>query len=79
MLGKQKGKLFIFIVDGVSAANSDKLKNALKAVDIITNVKIDLQRGLLEVGAKRNPELQVKMACELVGCTLRTEVKKRQI
>lgn len=79
MIGRANNKTFFYIIDGITPANADKLKIALESVDIIRNIKIDLQRGVLEITAKKNPEVQVKMACSIVQCNLRTEIKKRQI
>lgn len=74
-----KIKAYIFVLDGLTAEISEKLELALKSVDIIINVKIDMQSGLVEIGSARNPETQLKMACSIVGCKLRTHVKKRQL
>ena len=79
MLGKSKTKEYIYLLDGLNEENSEKLKISLKSVDFITNIKVDARSGIVQLGAKSNPETQLKMACALAGCLIRTQVKKRNL
>lgn len=79
MLRRSKSKAFLYVIDGLVHEKVDKLRMALQSIETITNIKIDVRSGLVELGAKTNPEQQLKIACEIAGCKLRTEVKKKHL
>lgn len=79
MLGMRKPKQYYFLIDNLNENSAVKLKQSLKEISFITNLKTSLSAGILEVTAKQNPEDQVKMACKIAGCGFRTAVNRKQL
>ncbi len=68
-------KSFIYLIDSLSDANAPKLKTALETVPGIKKVLVSPVKGLIEVYAKSDVTDSVKLACDVAGVKLRTQVK----
>ena len=71
--------MYYYLLDKLNQENAEVLKKALKTANSITGVETRVRQGLLEVLSSRNPEKELKMACDIAGVVLRREVKKKDL
>ena len=69
---------FLYLVDGITAEKAEKLRKALLISDRIGDVSIKLNSGVVNISASRDPEPELKMACNIAGCIFRMKVNKRK-
>ena len=74
-----KAKHYYYLVDDMDPQSGDIIARGLKVITAIEAVNIDLAQGIVEVIALRNPDTNVKTACEVAGTVLRTKIKKNQL
>ena len=72
-------KSFYYLIDGLNAENGEKIRQSLKALENIEDVRYSLNQGFIEVRSKSEMEHQVRIACEVAGTGFRTKVKKKQL
>lgn len=73
-----KNKVYTYLVDKLSPANAEPLKNALKSIPSVEDVFIKLNSGVVEVTSSKEVEQAVSMACSVAGCVFRTKVSTRK-
>lgn len=71
-----KSKPFYYLVDKLDADAAEILRKALTAIPGIENVKVSVNRGMVEIGAKRDMADQVRIACEVAGALYRTRIQR---
>ena len=67
-------KSYIYLIDSLSDANAPLLRTALETVPGVKKVLISPVKGLIEVQAKSDITESVKLACDVAGVKLRTQV-----
>ena len=72
-----KAKRYFYLVDNLTPKNGAILKRGLQTVSIITGVGVDVRKGVIEVTATKNPEVNVRAACNDAGAPLRRKIKKK--
>jgi len=72
-------KSFYYLIDGLNADNGEKIRQSLKALPDIDDVRYSLTHGFIEVRSKGEMESQVRMACQVAGTGFRTKVKKKDL
>jgi hypothetical protein len=70
---------FYYLVDKLDSPKAILLKRALRGIPEIEEVDVSVNRGSISIKAKRDLTDQVHMACDIVGVTFRTQVKKNDI
>jgi len=70
---------YFYLLDGLNIERGQRLRKALEQLDEISGVIVRPDHGIIEVQASRDPELQVKMACSIVGTTFRVKVNRRSL
>lgn len=73
-----RGKTFYYLVDNLSGENAGTLKAALRSVSSIESITIRPAENLVEIIAPKRMDDEVRVACDAVGLTYRTRVKKRR-
>ena len=68
-------KSYIYLIDSLSDANAPVLRTALETIPGVKKVLISPVKGLIEVQAKSDVTDSVKLACDVAGLKLRTQVK----
>ena len=68
-------KSYIYLIDSLSDANAPMLRTALETVPGVKKVLISPVKGLIEIQAKSDVIDSVKLACDVAGVKLRTQVK----
>ncbi len=74
-----KPRSYYYLVDGLDSEKGGLVKRALESVPDLQGVVVSAIHGVIKVRSPRDPLLQVRMACEITGITLRTELKRRHL
>lgn len=70
-----KSRTFHCIVDKLTADRAEMFRKGLDAIPGIEGVRVTVNRGMIEIKAKRDMEAQVKLACEVSGARYRTRAQ----
>jgi hypothetical protein len=74
-----KPKSHYYLIDNLDANRAEIITRGLKAVSSITGVSVKLSQGIVEVVSASNPDVHMKMACDVAGTVMRTKIKKSQL
>ena len=74
----EKPKQHFYLIDNLDTARADMISRGLKAVSSIESVGVDVGQGIVNVVSKGNPDEHVRVACDVAGTVIRTNLKKRQ-
>ena len=74
-----KTRSFFYVVDRLTPEKGKMIKKALEMVPDVAAVNVGLSHGVVEVQAARDPEAQIKMACEIVGSSYRMRVQRKHL
>ncbi len=69
-----KGKEYGYLLDGLNPERAEIIKRALQAIPEIKSISIQPSQGTIRLIASRDPEQQVKLACEVAGCVYRLKL-----
>ena len=72
-------KSYIYLIDSLNAENGARLRTALATVPGIKNILISPAKGLIEIKAKSDVTDSLKIACEVAGVKLRTQISSGKI
>ncbi|WP_455381814.1 hypothetical protein [Salinispira pacifica] len=70
-----KSRSFYYIVDKLTVERAQVIRKGLEAIAGIEAVKITVNRGMVEIRAKRDMEEQVQLACQVSGAIYRTRAQ----
>ena len=70
-----QGKLYGYIVDGLTQQKAVLLEKGLRAVADVFEVSVQPSRGVVQVRARRDVEDQVRLACDISKTRFRTKMK----
>ncbi len=70
-----KNRSFHYIVDKLTADRAEVIRKGLIAVSGVDGVKVSVNRGMVEVIARKDMEAQVRIACEVAGAVYRTRAQ----
>jgi hypothetical protein len=70
---------FYYLVDQLDSPKAILLKRVRRAIPEGEEADGSVNRGSITIKAKRDMTDQVRMACDIVGATFRTQVKKSDI
>ena len=68
-------KSYIYLIDSLTDANAPMMRTALETIPGVKKVLISPVKGLIEIQAKSDVIDSVKLACDVAGVKLRTQVK----
>jgi hypothetical protein len=74
-----RNKSYFFIIDNLTSQKALLLKRGLLEISAISDVKLDVHSGLIEVVASKRVGDAVQTACDLAGLMLRTQVKRNEL
>ena len=74
-----KPKRYYYLVDQLDPSRGDLIARGLNAVTSVDAVNVDLKQCIIEVVASRDPEHNVRAACEVAGTIFRTPLKKKHL
>jgi hypothetical protein len=74
-----KGKPYGYLLDGLTPERGEVMKKALRAIPEIKSITIRAGEGIVQVMATRDPENQIKLACDVAGCIFRLKLGKGQL
>ncbi|MFO8065903.1 MAG: hypothetical protein ACQETQ_08545 [Spirochaetota bacterium] len=69
-----KSKIRSYLVDGLTEEKAQAVAASLRGVEEIEGVDISVSRSTVRVKSKRDPEQQVRLACNVAGVNFRTKV-----
>ncbi|HUX13674.1 MAG TPA: hypothetical protein VMW87_11645 [Spirochaetia bacterium] len=70
-----KSRSFYYIVDKLTADRAEVIRKGLNAITGVDGVKVSVNRGMVEVTARKDLEAQVRIACEVAGAVYRTRAQ----
>ncbi len=71
-----KLKTHTYIVDKLTKESGEKIKKALRSVDVIKSITIRPEEGTVEILSEKDLETELKIACDIAGAVFRVKVKK---
>ncbi len=71
-----KLKTHTYIVDKLTEESGEKIKKALRSVDVIKSITIRPEEGTVEIISEKDLETELKIACDIAGAVFRVKVKK---
>lgn len=74
-----KGKPYGYLLDGLTPERAEVMTKALRSVPEIKSITVRASEGIIKVMATRDPETQIKLACDVAGCVFRLKLGKGQL
>ncbi|ADK80592.1 hypothetical protein [Sediminispirochaeta smaragdinae] len=74
-----RGKEYGYLLDGLNSERAEMIKRALRAIPEIKSISIRPSQGTIQLIATKDPETQVKIACEVAGCVFRLKLGRGQL
>lgn len=71
-----KGKEYGYLLDGLNSERAEIIKRALQSIPEIKSITIHPAQGTVKLIATRDPEQQMKLACDVAGCIFRLKLGK---
>jgi hypothetical protein len=70
-----KSRTFHYIVDRLTADRAEVIRKGLEVLTGVEGVRVTVNRGMVEIRAKKDMEPQVRLACEVAGALYRTRAE----